>query len=356
MLLRPARNLALSVAATVAALGLAEAWVRRFHPLEFRRPPARAWGDYWRDLVHRPSLVPGLDYELKPSILRRLTYPPEFTVRTNALGMRDDELVEPREPGTLRIAAVGDSMTFGLNVGNDEAWPNVLERILEGERQDADGPVEVLNLGVTAYSASDDAVVVRSRALALEPDLVIVGYYLNDPETDPVQLRQHFREPSLWEHSTLLRHLALQRRLADQRRLGGGNVLRYLHADEAKWAGVVAAFEDMARSSGRKSVPVLVAVLPTLYGFERFEDYPYRDIHRQVVEAAEQAGLFALDVLPAWEGCGIAPAGLRSDADHPDARGQALIAEAIAAWVRTWHRERLAGLPPRATGSSLRRR
>jgi hypothetical protein len=168
--------------------------------------------------------------------------------------------------------------------------------------------------------------------MALDPDLVIVGYYLNDPETEPVQqLHQHFRRAAWWEHSALLRLLAYGKRTWDQGRLGGGDLFRYLHRDPEKWRSVVDGFAEIAAVTAEHGARVLLVVLPTLHGFERWEDYPYEDLHRQVISAGRDAGFETLDVFPTWRASGRTPAQLRVDEEHPNPFGHALVAEAVLA-------------------------
>jgi lysophospholipase L1-like esterase len=81
----------------------------------------------------------------------------------------------PKAAGTFRIAAFGDSLTYGEGVAAEEAWPAVLEKALQG-----DYLAEVLNLGVKG-SQSEDVLRRAERLLpALEPDLVLYGVCLND--------------------------------------------------------------------------------------------------------------------------------------------------------------------------------
>jgi lysophospholipase L1-like esterase len=81
----------------------------------------------------------------------------------------------PKSPGVFRVAAFGDSLTYGEGVAADEAWPAVLERELRREFD-----VEVLNLGVSG-SESEDILRFAERLLpAIEPDLVLYGVCLND--------------------------------------------------------------------------------------------------------------------------------------------------------------------------------
>lgn len=322
---------ALLAALACAALG-GEAYFRFRRPVEYRRPTTSLDGTLWKSIVHRRSLIPGLDYELKPNVHRSVN---GMLVETNSLGLRDREPLENLGPRDVRIAAVGDSLTFGTRVSGEEAWPNALERLLASSSDETGRRFDVVNLGVSGYSAQDEALVVRHKALALSPRLLIVGYYLNDPETEPVQqLHQHFRAAQAWEHSALLRWIAFRARMRAQDRLGGGDVLRYLHRDPRSWESAVRAFADIAEATSERCVKVLFVVLPTLRGFDRWEDYPYADLHAQAIEAARAAGFATLDVLPAWRQSGRRPAELRADEEHPNAAGHAWIAAAILAQLR----------------------
>lgn len=117
-----------------------------------------------------------LIYSLRAGVGRTWTTD-EFTevARTNALGLRDDEVEKP-VPGTTRIIILGDSMTFGHGVANDEAYPNQLERIFQaGGRR-----VDVINAGVKGYGTDQSYRLFTSRLMVLAPQVVIVGVYWND--------------------------------------------------------------------------------------------------------------------------------------------------------------------------------
>src|SRR5688500_17844404 len=67
-----------------------------------------------------------------------------FSYRTNAHGLRDRDR-SPKGDRTSRILVIGDSYTWGYAVAEDEAFPQIAERILK-ERGEAN--VEVINGGI----------------------------------------------------------------------------------------------------------------------------------------------------------------------------------------------------------------
>jgi len=92
--------------------------------------------------------------------------------RINAAGYRGPELPLERTPGVVRIAALGDSSTFGLEVRAEEAWPAQLAAELESRGMRA----EVLNAGVVGYTVRQGI----ERYLALvrpyRPDVVVAAF------------------------------------------------------------------------------------------------------------------------------------------------------------------------------------
>jgi lysophospholipase L1-like esterase len=148
-----------------------------------------------------------LPFEFRPNCEGQL---PDTTFRTNSLGLRGDQV---REDGAIRILSVGDSCTWGWGVPQEEAYPAVLQRLLD-ERY-GPGRYQVLNAGFPANTSYDGLVYLRESGLALKPTIVISGYGFNDMfrngETQVDQYRRFRRvilmNDFLLEHSTLYRWL-----------------------------------------------------------------------------------------------------------------------------------------------------
>ena len=85
------------------------------------------------------------------------------------------QAVAPIAPGPPRIVALGDSLTAGLGIPREQAYPAVLQRKL----QDAGIPLEVVNAGVSGDTSADG---LRRANWALEGDvrLLILALGAND--------------------------------------------------------------------------------------------------------------------------------------------------------------------------------
>jgi len=98
---------------------------------------------------------------------------------TNSSGMRGPELDLTLGEHEFRVIALGDSCTFGKGVLEEHSWPRQLEHLLTWELGSPWRPV-VANLGVNGHSGATYELMFRERGLHLQPNLVLVGYNIND--------------------------------------------------------------------------------------------------------------------------------------------------------------------------------
>jgi len=164
-----ARRLVLAAGSLLVGLLAAEILLRVF-PVE---PPGRIhWTGEGRFVRRDPELI----WRLAPNA-HHVWGTDEFREerRTNALGMRDDE-VEPRRAGERRVLAMGDSFTFGHGVAANEAYPEVLAALLDA----AGRPVTVFNAGVPGYGVDQVLRALPERLAQTDPDLVLIGIHCSD--------------------------------------------------------------------------------------------------------------------------------------------------------------------------------
>jgi len=126
-------------------------------------------------------------------------------VQTNALGFRGPEVSIEKPPGNYRILGLGDSVTFGAAVRDEETFLRRLEQELPKRYGNNGVRFESINTGVVGYSTYQELVTLQRYGLPLCPDLVIVGFLSNDayPTEDPF-LNVHTFHVPVDEHSDRL--------------------------------------------------------------------------------------------------------------------------------------------------------
>lgn len=114
-----------------------------------------------------------LPWELKPNYAGHFKLT-KFT--TNAHGLRANRDFDFHKPaGTYRVAVIGDSFTMPSGVPIEDAYHSVLERKLN---ESSAGHFEFLNFGVGGYSLQNYLTVLVEKALAYQPDHVLIGLCL----------------------------------------------------------------------------------------------------------------------------------------------------------------------------------
>jgi hypothetical protein len=166
---------------------------------------------------------------------------------------RSPEISKNRPPGTIRIAVLGDSLTFGIGVREEDTFCRVLERMLNERRQSSEPRYEVINFGVHGYSTDAERNLLESDVVQFEPNIVLVSMCANDHVSIFEELKvQKELEPSKWADA----HKKISTRvLAEQ---GYSGVIRELKAmaEFCRDRGlefVVAAFDSHAQD-GPKSL------------------------------------------------------------------------------------------------------
>ena len=333
-------NGGLAAAAVLASLGIGEALVRAFDV-------GPRFQVVFRESL-QPSVDPVLDYELRPSA-------PDGRERISAAGLRDRDFAVPKPAGVFRIAAIGDSVTYGSGVSRELGWTAQLVARLAALAVPGGAPIEVLNLGVPGYNISQVVERLRVSGLPFDPDVVVYGYVLNDPQAFSLEgaALRDLREAAVpragrlahWlSHSRL--YLIARALLAAPPRAPKGRDLpsdpayaasqgsdrdayfRALHRDgdsEKRLEQGMAALAGLAREHDAR---VLVAIFPLFDATG--VDASLADVHAEIAALAQASGFHVVDLLPAYQAASAAlRRPLRIDFLHPSPFGHRVAAVAI---------------------------
>ena len=110
----------------------------------------------------------------------------DVAVELNSYGYRQAEFAR-QTLDQRRILVIGDSFTFGAGVEGEEAYPRLLEGLLDS---DYAGRIEVINAGVPGRYVDEYYLELKERGLPLEPDLVLVGFFVGN-DIDGPDARTH---------------------------------------------------------------------------------------------------------------------------------------------------------------------
>lgn len=123
-----------------------------------------------------------------------------FPVTINAEGWRYREFSPQKPPNVTRILSLGDSLTFGAGVRTEDTYPAQLETLLN--QGNSSKQIEVINMGVFGYGTWQAVDVLKQKGLDYQPDLVLLGFYINDPEDTARYYPYHQQMPGVGAENT----------------------------------------------------------------------------------------------------------------------------------------------------------
>ena len=125
---------------------------------------------------------PLLGWKLKPNVKDL----PEFNgkmINTNSHGIRSLQEIDYEKPtGKIRILILGESFTFGTEVGDEETYPAFLQKYLP--------QADVINFGVFGYGFDQMLLYLKEFGLKYHPDIVVIPFL----ETDKSRAMVGFRD------------------------------------------------------------------------------------------------------------------------------------------------------------------
>lgn len=246
-------------------------------------------------------------------------------IETNSLGYRNPD-IGPKK--NTRILFLGDSVTFQDYLNEEQTFVRLVEKQAAANGKEW----QTINAGVGAISLKTELAILLESGLALKPDVVVLGFYLNDfQDSKGVSI---VRLPPLLENSWFAYHLlqlaqtsadqndhmdkpdivAWQKAFEADKTFGKGNfnqdpqAFNQLLLDSfsdygaawspQSWNYMMPLFEELKHLSQDhhfKLVIVGFPVYPQVYT-EFVDDYPQQQLKR----IGEELDIPVLDLLPAF--------------------------------------------------------
>jgi lysophospholipase L1-like esterase len=257
--------------------------------------------------------------------------------KINQFGMRDHPYELVASEGVRRIAAIGDSVTFGLGVALENTYSKKLESALNREATERHG-FQVMNFGISGYSTETELELFKLKARPFKPDVVVVGYVMNDPIhtsavldaiTETMKYESDFGK--LAKVSQVMAWVKLTWANV-MMGIDGMSVYEPLYAVEGEpWANVVESLMSFKQLSQEDGFQLVVVVFPMLHDFN---NYPFEQYHEQVLRLLSDLDIDHIDLLPPYSEFGADEFRiLESDTWHPNDLGHKIAAEKLQAYL-----------------------
>jgi hypothetical protein len=271
-------------------------------------------------------------YETEPDLVYE--YRPNLDVffklvrfRTNSRGMRDEEYALAKPPNTFRVAVLGSSFALPAGVEIEDAFHSLLEERFD--REFAPTRYEFLNFAVGMYGPSQFLAMLRHRALAFDPDLVLLSV---SPLAAPRLLSE-------WNYVP-------PREVLDLVPSGPRSYFAKLLESRLKLGPPTFRIEPQTSPSG---VPERQDVIAKLGETSRETGIPFvvvrveydaRDpsaVEREIEQRVRDEGMLYVDTRAAFQGTNPRDFWIYELDPHPNRKAHAIFADVVAEFLRTHH-------------------
>ncbi len=227
---------------------------------------------------------------------------------TNNLGFRGNEFNKEKSKDIFRIAILGDSLSFGEGVKDEDTYPQVLEKLLNDK--EVQKSFEVLNFAVGGFNTSQELAVLKKYIFDYQPDLIILGYTLNDAEPPLFtikngQLIRRNREIKVSENLAFLQPTNSVYRLRFVRLLWqffnlkkyNQKTIDYYHQlyseNNPSWQKTKDSLKEIQQVCNQKNIPLLAIIFPLFY---RLNKYPFFHLHQLISQELKTLEIDFLDL------------------------------------------------------------
>ena len=288
--------------------------------------------EMWKYAVKlkRPVANPDLSFAHAPN---RSAFLMGVPVSINSEGLRDREFSFEKPPDVYRVMMLGDSTTFGWGVRQEDTAAKFLERKLNADLPPRYNRVEVMNTGVGNYDTVQEVTYYETIGWKYHPDLVVLMFFINDPEPVPVEKKGFLVDRSyLIAFATnridgVLRHTGL--------RPDWKTYYASLYNDDRPgFQACKKALVSLANSTRSHDAKLLVAILPELHQING-DSYPFKPAHQKIREVMTAENVPVLELIDGLKDHGPEESlWVTALDDHPNAKANNLISDQLEQWIR----------------------
>ncbi len=246
-------------------------------------------------------------------------------ININSLGFRDREYTIEKTKNKKRIIFLGDSHTFGWGVPFEGLFTKQLEKMLnkKGDKY------EVINMGVGNYNSTMELELFKLKGLKLDPDMVILMYFINDVE--PIPRKKSFSEYFIIKHSYFFAFLFDRFSKSITRFDKNFTWDKYYSAlysskNSQNLASNRKSIKELVELCKKNNIEILIVNIPELH---MLKEYPFPYATEYIRGLAKEEDVPFLDLLPSFTEYEPKSLWVSLEDPHVNAKAHAIIAQQI---------------------------
>ena len=227
----------------------------------------------------------------------------------NSLGFREREISMQKPADVYRIAVVGDSLTYGQGIAEQDRFSRMIERTLNGGKIS----YQVYNFGIPGAETIDHIRFLED-VFKIDPDFILLQWFTNDVEGPDKSARQSYYRliPSDYLSGILQKNSALFyliNRQWNQLQSQIGLVAPFRDSMNGRFGDIksensqraIHELNEFITLVKDKNIPLGIVMFPNLVLTEGgVEKYPFDFLFDRVIDACHKNDIKCIDLRPAF--------------------------------------------------------
>ena len=236
-------------------------------------------------------------------------------IKLNSKGMRSDEF----DIDDKKILFLGSSISLGWGVEQKDSYPGIIQTKLSSNLIN----YKVLNGSIGNYNTFRYVNNFLSNQTDIEPEVIVINYFINDAETLPIN-----RSNWLIKNSQLFATLTITyKKLFSKSGFDLKQYYKDLYKDDNQsFLEMKESLNKLSEYSKRTNSQVLLTVIPDIHFLE---DYPFETIHEKMKTLSTELGFEYHDLLPSLKNIPFEELQIIPGDSHPNEFGHQRISESL---------------------------
>jgi len=236
-------------------------------------------------------------------------------IKLNSKGMRSDEFgIDDK-----KILFLGSSISLGWGVEQKDSYPGIIQTKLSSNLIN----YKVLNGSIGNYNTFRYVNNFLSNQTDIEPEVIVINYFINDAETLPIN-----RSNWLIKNSQLFATLTITyKKLFSKSGFDLKQYYKDLYKDDNQsFLEMKESLNKLSEYSKRTNSQVLLTIIPDIHFLE---DYPFKTIHEKMKTLSTELGFEYHDLLPSLKNIPFEELQIIPGDSHPNEFGHQRISESL---------------------------
>lgn len=256
-------------------------------------------------------------------------------IKLNNLGFRGEDVPINKPIGTKRVLVMGSSITLGWGVEYDQVFTTLLEKRLNQENKNSKiSKIEVFNAGIGNYNSYYEYRLFLRKFDKVKPDVVVVHYFINDAEPNPI------RNENFWlKHSLLVAYLYNRVGLLNFDFNKKFNLFDYYNnnyqENNPDFKRALDSILAMKKICEENDTKFLVVIIPDIHNLK--EGTPYKSIYEKIEGFFRRDGINVFNSFNTFQkeyGGREKEIWVQEDDPHPNMKGHKIMADFIYPYLK----------------------